>query len=424
MRRAVLIVAFLGLVVGGYYWWNTHLVQSTAAPETESTSIRGTGTIEADAIDIMTQVTGRIALVNVDVGDTVRQGEVLLVLDATDLQAQEQQALAALEVALAKLASASAPPRAEAVAAAEAAVEQARVAREGAEAVWQKAQEAVTQPLALEGQVRVAEGRVAMLEAELEAAKASLQAAEIRRDEAQRRQTNDEETTNYQIAEKQVLAAQANLAAVQAELDGAREQVTLLMAMCQRPVAQIVAANAAESAYRQAVAAQALAEAKLAAVLAGPRPEDVAVAQAEVQQAKATLARVRVQLQKLTITAPGDGVILARAANVGELALPGVTLMTLGRLEHVSLRLFVTEADIGRLQLGQLARVYVDAYPGETFLGTVTYISSQAEFTPKNVQTREERAQLVFAVRVSLDNSDRRLKPGMPGDAEIIVGQQ
>ena len=90
----------------------------------------------------------------------------------------------------------------------------------------------------------------------------------------------------------------------------------------------------------------------------------------------------------------------------------------------MSLRLFVTEADIGRLQLGQLARVYVDAYPGETFLGTVTYISSQAEFTPKNVQTREERAQLVFAVRVSLDNSDRRLKPGMPGDAEIIVGQQ
>ncbi|MGQ9553260.1 MAG: HlyD family secretion protein [Anaerolineae bacterium] len=424
MRRAVLVVAFLGLVAGGYYWWNTHLVQSTAAPETESTSIRGTGTIEADAIDIMTQVTGRIALVNVDVGDTVRQGEVLLVLDATDLQAQEQQALAALEVALAKLASASAPPRAEAVAAAEAAVEQARVAREGAEAVWQKAQEAVTQPLALEGQVRVAEGRVAMLEAELEAAKASLQAAEIRRDEAQRRQTNDEETTNYQIAEKQVLAAQANLAAVQVELDGAREQVTLLVAMCQRPVAQIVAANAAESAYRQAVAAQALAEAKLAAVLAGPRPEDVAVAQAEVQQAKATLARVRVQLQKLTITAPSDGVILARAANVGELALPGVTLMTLGRLEHVSLRLFVAEADIGRLQLGQVARVYVDAYPGETFLGTLTYISSQAEFTPKNVQAREERAQLVFAVSVSLDNSDRRLKPGMPGDAEIIVGQQ
>ena len=188
-----------------------------------------------------------------------------------------------------------------------------------------------------------------------------------------------------------------------------------------KKVALIVEADAAESAYRQALAVLALAEAKLAAGRAGPRPEDVAVAQAEVQQAEATLARARAQLGKLTFTAPSDGVILTRAANVGELALPGVTVMTFARLEQVTLRLFVAEADVGRLQVGQMTRVYVDAYPGEVFSGAVTYISSQAEFTPRNVQTREERTHLVFAISISLDNSDRRLKPGMPAEAEITV---
>ena len=182
MRRAVLAVAFLGLVAGGYYWWSTHEAQITprkirstifrASPDTGATIIRGSGTIEADTIDLMAPVPGRIALVAADAGDEVRQGELLFALDATDLQSQERQALAALEVARARLANASAPPRAEAVAAAEAEVAQAKAACDGAEAVWQEAEEVVANPLALDRQVALAQGRASVLEAELEAAHA------------------------------------------------------------------------------------------------------------------------------------------------------------------------------------------------------------------------------------------------------------
>jgi HlyD family secretion protein len=122
----------------------------------------------------------------------------------------------------------------------------------------------------------------------------------------------------------------------------------------------------------------------------------------------------------MTLTAPRDGVITERPASPGELAAPGAALMNLGDLDHVTLTVFIPETQIGRVGVGQAAHVAVDAYPGETFEGTVTFIALEAEFTPKNVQTEEERVNLVFAVKISLDNPDHRLKPGMPADAQII----
>jgi HlyD family secretion protein len=163
-----------------------------------------------------------------------------------------------------------------------------------------------------------------------------------------------------------------------------------------------------------------VAEAKLASVKAGPMPEEVAIAQAQVQQAKAALTRVEVQLDKLKLSAPRDGIITDRPANPGELATPGATLMNLGDLDQVTLTVFIPETQIGRVHVGQVSRVSVDAYPGETFEGSVTFIAPEAEFTPKNVQTEEERVNLVFAVKISLENPDHRLKPGMPADAEIV----
>jgi HlyD family secretion protein len=163
-----------------------------------------------------------------------------------------------------------------------------------------------------------------------------------------------------------------------------------------------------------------MAEAKLAAVKAGPMPEEVAIAQAQVQQAEAALARLQVQLDQMTLTAPRDGIVTERPANPGELAAPGATLMNLGDLDRLTLTVFIPETQIGRVRVGHAARVTVDAYSNETFEGTVTFISMEAEFTPKNVQTKEERVNLVFVVKISLDNPDHRLKLGMPADAEII----
>jgi HlyD family secretion protein len=127
-----------------------------------------------------------------------------------------------------------------------------------------------------------------------------------------------------------------------------------------------------------------------------------------------------VQMDKLKLSAPRDGIITDRPANPGELATPGATLMNLGDLDQVTLKVFISESQIGRVRVGQAALVEVDAYPGKVFEGSVAFIAPEAEFTPKNIQTEEERVNLVFAVKITLDNSDHRLKPGMPADAEII----
>jgi multidrug resistance efflux pump len=104
---------------------------------------------------------------------------------------------------------------------------------------------------------------------------------------------------------------------------------------------------------------------------------------------------------------------------VGEVALAGATLLTIANLDEVELTIYIPEDELNRVYLGQEVGVQVDSFPGRVFSGTVSYISQQAEFTPKNVQTEKERVNMVFAVRVRLPNSEHLLKPGMPADALI-----
>jgi multidrug resistance efflux pump len=120
-----------------------------------------------------------------------------------------------------------------------------------------------------------------------------------------------------------------------------------------------------------------------------------------------------------TLEAPISGMVLERPIHLGEVALPGAPLMTLADLDNVTLTVYVPEDQLGQVQLGQTVSVTVDSYPDRTFTGTLVFVSSQAEFTPKNVQTREERVNMVFAVKVHLPNPGHLLKPGMPADAVI-----
>jgi hypothetical protein len=108
-----------------------------------------------------------------------------------------------------------------------------------------------------------------------------------------------------------------------------------------------------------------------------------------------------------------------KLVNPGELAAPGTVLLELSDIDTVDLTVYIPETLIGQVKVGQQARVYVDAYPGEVFEGTVSFIAHEAEFTPRNVQTKEERVNLVFGVKITLDNPNHRLKPGMPADAEL-----
>ena len=429
MKRVIPILILLALVGAGYYWWATRRATSVAElppfvsalwREEAKDRIVGSGAIEAETTAISAETGGLIVAIHANEGDEVRRGELLVELDASMVQARQNQLKTALAAAQANLAEVSAPPRPEDIAAAEAELQQAQALQEGTYGVWQEAQAIVTDPIELRAQVDAMRGQVAILEKQVEAAQAALKKAEIQRDEAARNQSNDEGITLAQVAGKQAEAAQAGLAAVEAELAGARSQLQLLAAMRDNPLALIVQANAAQAAYQQAEASVRMSEARLALAKASPMPEEITIAQAQVQQAEAALVGVQAQLNKLKLSAPGDAIVTSRPANPGELAAPGATLLNLGDLDQVTLTVFIPETQIGRVRVGQAGRVSVDAYPDEVFEGQVTFIAPEAEFTPKNVQTQEERVNLVFAVKISLDNPGHRLKPGMPADAEIV----
>ena len=140
----------------------------------------------------------------------------------------------------------------------------------------------------------------------------------------------------------------------------------------------------------------------------------LAAAVAAVSQAK--------QQRDYTNEAPFDGIILSKAAEPGEYLIPGAPVVTLGDLGSPWLRAYVPETDLGKVRLGQTVPVTCDSWPGRVFKGTVSYISGEAEFTPKQVQTPEERVKLVYRIKITLENEDLALKPGMPADARLEPG--
>jgi len=141
-----------------------------------------------------------------------------------------------------------------------------------------------------------------------------------------------------------------------------------------------------------------------------------AQAQTAVSQAQANLDLIDAQVEKLTVAAPADGVILTRSVEPGEVVNPGSVLLTLGRLADLTITVYVPEDSYGQIKLGQAAEVKVDSFPGMTFKATVVHISDSGEFTPRNVQTAEGRKATVYAIKLQVADPDGNLKPGMPAD--------
>ncbi len=146
----------------------------------------------------------------------------------------------------------------------------------------------------------------------------------------------------------------------------------------------------------------------------------LAQAESAVKGAEASLALLDTQIGKLTITAPTDGVVLTRNVEVGEFVQPGATSLVLGQLDQLTITVYVPEDRFGEIQIGQSATVSVDSFPGLTFTATVIQIADQAEFTPRNVQTVEGRSSTVYAIKLSVDNPEGKLKIGMPADVLFI----
>jgi HlyD family secretion protein len=167
-------------------------------------------------------------------------------------------------------------------------------------------------------------------------------------------------------------------------------------------------------------AEQGLASARLGHDKVKARENDVAALEAGLRQAEAAAKEVASLVDDLSLRAPTGGVILTRLREAGEMVAAGTPVFDLVDLDKLYLKVYVPEKQIGQLRLGLPAQVYTDAFPGKAFPATTRYIASQAEFTPKEVQTPDERVKLTYAVKLYFDaNPEHRLTPGVPADAVI-----
>jgi HlyD family secretion protein len=150
---------------------------------------------------------------------------------------------------------------------------------------------------------------------------------------------------------------------------------------------------------------------------------NVKVAQAGVRNSEQALALARIVHGYTALAAPFDGVITVRQAELGEVVVPGTPVVTIADLDHIWLRAYVNETDVGKVRLGQEAMVTTDSHPHKQYQGRISFIASKAEFTPKSVETHAERVTLVYRVKIDIDNSAHELVIGMPADARIKLGE-
>lgn len=153
-------------------------------------------------------------------------------------------------------------------------------------------------------------------------------------------------------------------------------------------------------------------------------PDQFDTARSNYESANAALVLANNQLSYTTIDSPIKGVILSKAIEIGELVVPGSPIVTMANLDEVKLYLYVGETVVGKLKLGGQVKVTVDSHPGKVYLGKVSYISDKEEFTPKPIQTQEERTTYVYKVKVIIPNPQHELKPGMPADGEFICNSR
>jgi len=220
---------------------------------------------------------------------------------------------------------------------------------------------------------------------------------------------------------QEIEQAKANLRFVEAELEKAQKDYERAERLFQKDAISVSQFDAAKSAYDSRVAQQKSTQEVLSMVKEGPRKEEISAAEQRLQQARAALLTIEERLKDAVIYAPASGVVIRKNIELGETVGPGTPVFTLGDLKDPWIKVYVKEDRLGLVKLGQKAKITVDSYPGKVYEGTVTFISSEAEFTPKNVQTKEERVKLVFGVKVRVKNVNDELKPSMPADVKILL---
>ena len=220
---------------------------------------------------------------------------------------------------------------------------------------------------------------------------------------------------------EEIRQAEANLHQAQFDLKNKQTQYERMKGLYERGVISKEAFDNAETGFKVAQAAEQVATETYQLVKEGPRKEDIEDARAQADQARASVKLNETQLSYTTLYSPISGVVLVKSGEIGEVVNPGTSILTIADVENVWLKAYIPETDLSKVKWGQDVIVTTDLRPQKEYRGRISFISSQAEFTPKQIQTEKERVTLVYRIKVDISNKDHELKPGMPADGRILL---
>lgn len=375
------IIVIIVLIAGFSAWW--FFIRKPSGPDNV---IALSGRIESDDSAVAAKISGRIREITVREGDQVKAGQVIAVLDDDQIKARVDQAQSVVDQSEARLQWAK-----QQIAVLQSQLEQSRLS--------------VTQSrIDAEGKVSEAQARVASAEASLAQAEANY--AQARYDAERFSRLAEQGDVSEREGKQYSTTAEAQAAIVQAsrkQVEAARGALTAAKANLETPAIRASQAAAIEQQITQA-------------------QSDILSAQADTDRARAQLQESMADRNDLNIIAPFDGTVATRSAEPGEVVSAGTPIITLVDLNQVYLRGFIPEGEIGRVRVGQTARVYLDSDPSKPIEAVVSRIDPEASFTPENTYFRDDRVKQVVGVKLQIVNPQGYAKPGMPADGQVIVG--
>lgn len=220
---------------------------------------------------------------------------------------------------------------------------------------------------------------------------------------------------------QEIAQAEEAVSAAQADFTNAKKNYDRYDVLFKKGAVPAQQLDAAKEAYDTALAQYNASKEKLSLVKEGFRKDEITAAEHKLNQAKAALKIIEEKLKDSVLYSPIDGVVRKKNFEEGDVVSAGIPVYTIDNLNSLYIKVYVNETKIGLVKLGQKAEIAVDSYPDKKYEGSVTFISSEAEFTPKNIQTQEERVKLTFEVKIKIDNQNNELKPGMPTDVKILI---
>ena len=377
------------LLAGGLILYFSFLQDS----DSKGNDIPVSGNIEVTTVDLAFKIPGKIDKLLVDEGDQVKSGQLIASLEKQDLLAQKAKAEATLEStqtripALLKNIEMQDQSTLQEISQAESAVEAAHA----------RLQQLLTGSRPQE--IQQAKAVLEQTQADLVKRKADMDRAQrLFKDNYISAQDWDSAKNAYDVAAANQKKAEENYALV---VEGPRKEEI----------------DAARAQWEQSRASLKLARARRIQV--DVLKQELVTAQAQVKEAASTIEVINTQIEYSNLYAPISGVVLVKNTEAGEFIVPGGAVATLGDVAKPWLKAYINEPDLGKVKPGQKVSVTTDSYPKKVYPGKIIFISSEAEFTPKNVQTAKERVKLVYRIKVNLENPHGELKPGMPADARI-----